>query len=104
MNKKTVWYFGLEPVKARYTEQLSTRWIPDAFSRYESEINFISLDGSFDESKQIKVGAVLDACGRGIYAMSQCQKFLSHLSSGDVKDGDVLYFQDFWHPGIESIL
>lgn len=103
MNKKTVWYFGLEPVKARYTEQLSTRWIPDAFSKYESEIDFISLDGSFDESKQIKVGAVLDACGRGIYAMSQCQKFLSHLSSGDVKSGDVLYFQDFWHPGIESI-
>ncbi len=103
MNKKTVWYFGLEPVKARYTEQLSTRWIPDAFSKYESEINFISLNGSFDESKQIKVGSVLDACGRGIYAMSQCQKFLSRLSSGDVKDGDVLYFQDFWHPGIESI-
>ena len=102
-NKKTIWYFGLEPIKARYTEQLSTRWIPSAFERYKDEVNFISLDGTYDKSEQIKVGAVLDACGRGMFAMSQCQKFLSHLSAGDIKDGDVIYLQDFWHPGIESI-
>lgn len=102
-NKKTVWYFGLEPIKARYTEQLSTRWIPSAFGRYKDQINFISIDGTYDKSEQIKVGAVLDACGRGMYAMSQCQKFLSYLSSGDVKSGDVIYLQDFWQPGVESI-
>ena len=100
---KNIWYFGLEPIKARYTEQLSKRWIPQAFEKYKDQVNFISLDGTYDKSEQIKVGAVLDACGRGMYAMSQCQKFLSHLSSGDVKDGDVVYLQDFWHPGIESI-
>lgn len=102
-NKKNIWYFGLEPIKARYTEQLSTRWIPQAFELYNNQVNFVSIDGTYDDSQQIKVGAVLDACGRGMYAMSQSQRFLSYLSSGDVKNGDVLYFQDFWHPGIESI-
>ncbi len=102
-NKKTVWYFGLEPVKARYTEQLSTRWIPDAFSKYSDQINFISIDGEYDKTEQIHVGVVLDAVGRGKYAMAQCSEFLTQLSSGKVKTGDALYFQDFWHPGIESI-
>lgn len=101
--KKNIWYFGLEPIKARYTEQLSKRWIPSAFEKYKNRVNFIPLDGTYDKSEQIKVGSVLDACGRGMYAMSQCQKFLSHLSSGEVQTGDALYFQDFWHPGIESI-
>lgn len=101
--KKNIWYFGLEPVKARYTEQLSTRWIPAAFGEYSNEVNFISLQGQYDKSEQIKVGSVLDAVGRGIYAMAQCQEFLTDLANGEVKNDDVLYFQDFWHPGIESI-
>lgn len=102
--KKNVWYFGLEPIKARYTEQLSTRWIPSAFAEYSDQINFISLQGQqYDKTEQIRVGAVLDAVGRGIYAMAQCQEFLIQLSNGNVKNDDVLYFQDFWHPGIESI-
>lgn len=103
MKQKRIFYFGLEPIKARYTEQLSTRWIPSAFDLFKTEAEFISIDGSYDKSEQINVGVVLDACGRGIYAMSQSQQFLSKISRGEVRNGDVLYFQDFWHPGIESI-
>lgn len=101
--KKNIWYFGLEPVKARYTEQLSKFWIPEAFEKYKDQVNFVSIDGEYDRTEQIHVGVVLDAVGRGKYAMAQCSVFLSNLASGQVQPGDALYFQDFWHPGIESI-
>ena len=29
-----IFYFGLEPLKARYTYQLSQHWMPDTFKKY----------------------------------------------------------------------
>ena len=105
-NIRTVWYFGLEPLKARYTYQLSKEWMPATFAPYEKagKLKFIEVPGEFDPDQQIKVGAVLDAVGRGKFAMSQCSNFLDMLNIDQVKDGDVLFLQDYWHPGIESIL
>lgn len=101
---KNVFYFGLEPLKARYTYQLSKEWMPAAFATQADKLNFIDVDGEFDPDQQIKVGAVLDAVGRGKFAMSQCSNFLDMLNNDQVNNGDVLFLQDYWHPGIESIL
>jgi glycosyltransferase involved in cell wall biosynthesis len=105
-NIRTVWYFGLEPLKARYTYQLSKEWMPATFAPYEKagKLKFIEVPGEFDPDQQIKIGAVLDAVGRGKFAMSQCSNFLDMLNIDQVKDGDILFLQDYWHPGIESIL
>ena len=101
---KNVFYFGLEPLKARYTYQLSKEWMPNAFEF--RNVNFIDIEGDlYQASEQIKVGSVLDAVGRGVYTMSQCTSFLINwLETGKVKDGDAIFLQDYWHPGIESIL
>ena len=101
-----IFYFGLEPLKARYTYQLSQHWMPDTFKKYEKlgKAKFISVEGDFDPDQQIKIGAVLDAVGRGKFAMSQCSNFLDMLNNDLVKEGDVIFLQDYWHPGIESIL
>ena len=101
-----IFYFGLEPLKARYTYQLSQEWMPDTFQKYvdAGKANFINVEGDFDPDQQIKIGAVLDAVGRGKFAMSQCSNFLDMLNTDQVKDGDVIFLQDYWHPGIESIL
>ena len=103
---KNVFYFGLEPLKARYTYQLSKEWMPATFQPYvdAGKINFIDVEGVFDPDQQIKVGAVLDAVGRGKFAMSQCSNFLDMLNKDMVHDGDTIFLQDYWHPGIESIL
>jgi glycosyltransferase involved in cell wall biosynthesis len=101
--KKNLWYFGIEPYKARYSGQLSTKWMPEAFELQNDKINFIDVTGEFDEDAEIKVGAVLDAVGRGKFAMSQCSNFLESIRQGHVKDGDIIFLQDFWTPGIESI-
>ena len=101
-----IFYFGLEPLKARYTYQLSQHWRPDTFKKYveSGQAEFIRVDGDFDPDQQIKIGAVLDAVGRGKFAMSQCSNFLDMLNNDQVKDGDVIFLQDYWQPGIESIL
>jgi len=103
---KNIFYFGLEPLKARYTYQLSKEWMPATFQPYvdAGKIKFIDVEGEFDPDQQIKVGAVLDAVGRGKFAMSQCSNFLDMLNKDMVKNGDVIFLQDYWHPGIESIL
>ena len=103
---KKVFYFGLEPLKARYTYQLSKEWMPATFQPYvdSGKIEFIDVDGDFDPDQQIKIGAVLDAVGRGKFAMSQCSNFLDMMNRDEVRDGDVIFLQDYWHPGIGSIL
>jgi hypothetical protein len=35
--------------------------------------------------------------------MSQCANFLDMLNKDIVKDGDIVFLQDFWTPGIESL-
>lgn len=103
---RNLFYFGLEPLKSRYTYQLSKEWMPDTFLKYveNKTINFIDVQGDYDESQEIKIGSVLDAVGRGKFAMSQCSRFLDMLNNNLVKNGDILFLQDFWQPGIESIL
>ena len=100
---KTIWYFPLEIVKARYTEQLCKFWMPEAIKKYmNKDDKFIVIEGESVDT-QIKVGCVLDATGRGIYSLTQVSNFLKEIRAGNVKTGDVLYIQDIWTPGLEAI-
>lgn len=103
MNKRNLFYFGLEPIKSRYTAQLSKEWMPDTFAEYSDKLNFIEIEGEFDPDQQIKVGAVLDAVGRGKYSLSQCDKFLELINNGTVKNNDIIFLQDYWTPGLDAI-
>lgn len=100
-NKRNIFYFGLEPLKERYTYQLSEVWMPETFK--DKDVNFIPLMPDYD-SKKIETGFVLDATGRGIYSMMQCQILLNYIRLGHVQNDDILFLQDFWTPGIESVL
>lgn len=98
----SLFYFGLEPLKERYTYQLSKEWMPETFKKYKN-INFIDVKGDYEKTEGIKVGYVLDAVGRGKYAMAQCTNFLKALEAGEVCDGDIIFLQDFFTPGMDSI-
>ena len=100
-----IFYFPLEPYKERYTVQLSaakcgwleSRWI-------ENNVNYTRVDGrSINDDNNINVGSVLDANKRGYWCCSQIMNFLLMLDSGQVSSSDVLYFDDFWHPGISAL-
>lgn len=103
----TFWYLGLEPLNARYTEQLCMRWVPAAFARanrrFDPPWSFVPVPVP-PEDREIKVGKVLDAVGRGRVSMLQMCAMLAAVERGSVRTGDVIYLQDFWTPGLEALL
>ena len=36
--KRNLFYFGLEPLKARYTYQLCKEWMPKTFEKYDDKL------------------------------------------------------------------
>jgi len=99
---RTLFYFPLESVKSRYTQQLCEIWMPNSFKQFPWKVE--TIKGKELQEKDIKVGHVLDSVGRSVYSFSQIQNFLENfLEKGLVRENDILFFQDFWTPGIEAI-
>jgi len=97
-----LYYVPLEPYIERYTYFMSAEdgWAEDNFKRYS--VPFMRIDGD-KLGSTIKDGVVLDACGRSYYAMSQIMKLVKLINDGIITDNDIIYVEDFWHPGIESL-
>jgi len=98
---RKLWYCGLEPYKARYTLQLEV-WNRQVFDK--RKINYISVPGTtLTDDGAIVTGQVLDAHGRSYFSMSQMMNLIKHMKAGEVNDQDVIYFEDMFQPGIESL-
>lgn len=97
-----LYYLPLEPYIERYTYLMSAPdgWAESNFKKYG--VPFVRIDGT-PLGITIKDGVVLDACGRSYYAMSQVMQLVKLINDGVVTDDDIIYLEDFWHPGIESI-
>jgi hypothetical protein len=92
---------GLEPYKARYTLQLQ-EWNRAVFER--RGIDYTIVPGlTLDKSQKISVGQVLDAHGRSYFGMSQMMNLVRMMQQGEVTNEDVVYFEDMFQPGIESL-
>jgi hypothetical protein len=92
---------GLESYEARYTLQL-TEWNRRVFERRGLDVVYVH-GLNLDNSKKISVGQVLDAHGRSYFAMSQMMNLVRLMQQGDVTSEDVVYFEDMFQPGIESL-
>ena len=98
---RTLYYMGLEPYKARYTLQL-TEWNERVFKR--RGINYVNVPGETLTSDQnIVTGQVLDAHGRSYFSMSQLMNLIKLMKEGKVTSEDVIFFEDMFQPGIESL-
>ena len=92
---------GLESYEARYTLQL-TEWNRRVFDR--RGLNVVYVPGTtIDNSQAISVGQVLDAHGRSYFSMSQMMNLVQLMKNGEVTNEDVIYFEDMFQPGIESL-
>jgi hypothetical protein len=92
---------GLEPYKARYTLQL-TDWNTEVFNR--RRIKHVVVPGStLTSDQEIVTGQVLDAHGRTYFGMSQLMNLIQSMKEGKVINEDVIYFEDMFQPGIESL-
>jgi len=98
---RKLFYMGLEPYEGRYTLQLQ-QWNEAVFQR--RGIDYVIVPGAtIDNTKAISVGQVLDAHGRSYFGMSQMMNLVQMMRQGDVTNEDVIYFEDMFQPGIESL-
>jgi len=98
---RKLFYMGLESYEARYTLQL-TEWNRRVFER--REVNYVIVPGStIDNTQSISVGQVLDAHGRSYFSMSQMMNLVQMMRNGEVTSEDIIYFEDMFQPGIESL-
>lgn len=97
-----LYYLPLEPYIERYTYYMSCKdgWTETTFK--QKGVQFVRIDGE-RLGQTIKDGVVLDACGRSYYAMSQIMHVVKLINEGKIRDKDIIYVEDFWHPGIESL-
>jgi hypothetical protein len=92
---------GLEPYKARYTLQLQD-WNESVFKR--RGIDYIIVPGeTLGNDQAIVTGQVLDAHGRTYFGMSQLMNLVKMMKAGELSNEDVIYFEDMFQPGIESL-
>lgn len=98
---RKLFYMGLEPYEGRYTLQLQD-WSERAFKR--RGIDYVVVPGTtIDDTKAISVGQVLDAHGRSYFAMSQMMNLVQMMRNGEVTAEDVIFFEDMFQPGMESL-
>jgi hypothetical protein len=98
---RTLYYMGLEKYVARYTLQL-TDWNTEVFNR--RRIKHVVVPGStLTSDQEIVTGQVLDAHGRTYFGMSQLMNLVQSMKEGKVTNEDVIYFEDMFQPGIESL-
>ena len=92
---------GLEPYKARYTLQLQD-WNEAVFKK--RNIDYVIVPGeTLSNDQAIVTGQVLDAHGRTYFGMSQLMNLIKMMKAGEVNNSDVIYFEDMFQPGIESL-
>ena len=98
---RKLYYMGLESYEARYTLQL-TEWNRRVFDRRGLDVVYVP-GTTIDNTQAISVGQVLDAHGRSYFSMSQMMNLVQLMKNGEVTAEDVIYFEDMFQPGIESL-
>jgi len=98
---RKLFYMGIEKIESRYTLQL-TEWNKRVFDRRGLDVVYV--DGAnIDNTQSISVGQVLDAHGRSYFSMSQMMNLVKMMRNGEVTNEDVIYFEDMFTPGIETL-
>jgi len=92
---------GLESYEARYTLQL-TEWNKRVFEQRGLDVVYVP-GLTLNNSQKIVVGQVLDAHGRSYFSMSQMMNLVRLMQQGEVTNEDVVYFEDMFTPGFESL-
>ena len=98
---RKLFYCGLESYEARYTLQL-TEWNRRVFERRGLDVVYVP-GTTIDNTQSISVGQVLDAHGRSYFSMSQMMNLVQMMQQGEVTSQDVIYFEDMFQPGFESL-
>ena len=98
---RKLYYMGLEKYVARYTYQLQD-WNTAVFDA--RGLDYVVVPGeTLSNDQAIVTGQVLDAHGRTYFGMSQLMNLIRMMKAGELNHEDVIYFEDMFQPGIESL-
>lgn len=100
-----LYYCPLEPYIERYTCQWSAPkvgWLERNWRKLGLSYTRVDGDAALAD-KPVKAGVVLDAVKRSKFAFFQVAALLDLVEQGSLSDDDVIYFDDFWHPGLEAL-
>jgi glycosyltransferase involved in cell wall biosynthesis len=98
-----LYYVPLEGYKERYTLQWSapiTGWLESRWRQIGLKYHRVDPELPM---RPIKTGCVLDAVGRSVFCFEQIKMLLSLAEEGKITNDDVIYFDDFWTPGLEAL-
>lgn len=100
-----LYYCPLESYLERYTFQLSaprTGWLERNWLKWGVE--YIRVQGTpHSHTRTMETGVVLDAYSRTEHCFIQTLYLMNLARRGELTSNDVIFFDDFWHPGIESL-
>jgi len=99
---RKLWYLGLESIESRYTLQLE-QWNVSEFKRLKVKHEIVRGQELPATKGKIVTGSVLDAHGRTYYSMTQMAALIANMKAGKVTSQDVVFFEDMFTPGIESL-
>jgi glycosyltransferase involved in cell wall biosynthesis len=95
----------LEPLQGRYTEQLSranTGWNERNWKA--AQIPYVRIEGPNPTVEaSLAGGKVINTVRRCEWAFAQTSKLVQMIADGTITSSDAIYFDDFWHPGLEMI-
>ncbi len=101
-----LYYCPLECYKERYTMQWSapkTGWLERNWNEFGIDYRRIDSLSSLTPIDAVKHGVVLSPNIRTRHTFEQTIQLVDMLCAGTITDDDVIYFDDFWHPGIEAL-
>ena len=89
----------IEDLEERYSAQWRALF-EQTFSMLKIKNRTIHPTPLFNE---INNGEFLDVIGTNYFKASQLRELMLYFNSGEIKDGDILFFHDLWYPGIEML-
>jgi len=95
-----VFYFPLEQITQRMYSTVY-RKMTEAFEK--AKVDYEVILPAVNPLQIDSGGCVMSGAGHCQWCLEQMAIFMSKLRSGEVKDGDICYFDDLWFPGLESI-
>lgn len=91
-------YVPVERRKDRYTSNLYD-WTRKAFQRHG--VAYDTVEGSYSSSTG--KGTIYDWANRSRWTAVQNYRLIERYQSGQIQEGDVIYFEDVLHPGVEGL-
>ncbi len=89
----------LESLLDRYSA-IWNQHIPDALRA--ADVRYITINGP--DYDRIETGEFLDVLGTCAFKTSQTETIVELFKQKRVKDGDVFFFHDLWHPALTTLL